>query len=97
MLLAPAAVSADSIQSSANRAVIGIGVDATHVAQRVCYYQDHAYSEGAMIQVGDHVIQCAAANHFETNGALKWQPINKENDPGDEQAVESAIKRYSVN
>ncbi|EGA70264.1 hypothetical protein VISI1226_13571 [Vibrio sinaloensis DSM 21326] len=76
--------------------VIGVGVNANTVAQRVCYYQDQAYSEGAMLQVGDHIIQCASANDFETNGALKWQPIDKNHSPQIEQ-TDGAVKRYKVN
>ncbi|CAK4067412.1 DUF1496 domain-containing protein [Vibrio sp. 16] len=61
-------------QSDATKAVIGIGVDANQVGKRVCYYQDQAYSLGAILQVGEHYLICQAANKFETNGSLLWEP-----------------------
>ncbi|MDF2155151.1 DUF1496 domain-containing protein [Vibrio sp. CAU 1672] len=42
------------------------------VGQRVCYYNDKAYSVGAVLKVENVLLQCTAANTFETNGALKW-------------------------
>nr|WP_236688463.1 DUF1496 domain-containing protein [Vibrio renipiscarius] len=47
-------------------------VDGSALNQRVCYYQDHAYSLGAVIEVGNTIIRCGEANEFETNGHLKW-------------------------
>lgn len=38
------------------------------IAKRVCYYQDQAYSEGAVIVVGEIYLVCQRANDFETNG-----------------------------
>ncbi|WP_070965113.1 DUF1496 domain-containing protein [Vibrio sonorensis] len=52
-----------------------VGVNATDAVKRVCWYQDSAYSEGAILQVGEFYIKCQAANDFETNGALKWVSI----------------------
>ncbi|MEI2563297.1 DUF1496 domain-containing protein [Vibrio metoecus] len=46
------------------------------IAKRVCYYQDQAYSEGAVIVVGEIYLVCQRANDFETNGPLKWLPLN---------------------
>ncbi len=40
--------------------------------KRVCYYQDQAYTEGAIIKVEGFVLQCSEANDYEQNGALKW-------------------------
>ncbi len=45
-------------------------------AKRACFYQDQAYSEGALVQVGEHYLICQAANKFETNGPLKWVPLD---------------------
>ena len=53
-----------------------VGINATELSKRVCYYQNHAYSEGAIIQVSDYFISCGAANDFETNGKLKWLLLN---------------------
>ncbi|EGR2446796.1 TPA: DUF1496 domain-containing protein [Vibrio cholerae] len=46
------------------------------IAKRVCYYQDQAYSEGAVILVGEVYLSCQRANDFETNGPLQWLPLN---------------------
>ncbi|WP_000920718.1 YnjH family protein [Vibrio mimicus] len=46
------------------------------IAKRVCYYQDQAYSEGAVILVGEVYLSCQRVNDFETNGPLKWLPLN---------------------
>ncbi len=54
-----------------------VSLDTGKIAERVCYYQDQAYSFGAIIQVGDYYMECKAANDFETNGSLKWQRIHK--------------------
>jgi hypothetical protein len=47
-----------------------------NVGKRVCYYQDQAYSEGALLQVGELYMSCQAANNFETNGQLKWVQLD---------------------
>ncbi|MFV0450395.1 MAG: DUF1496 domain-containing protein [Vibrio sp.] len=49
-----------------------------NVGKRVCYYQDQAYSEGALLQVGELYMICQAANKFETNGQLKWVQLDNE-------------------
>lgn len=71
-----------------------IGINAGEVAKRVCYYQDQAYSEGAIITVGENALLCTAANSFETNGALKWQSL--EHTPAPEQTQPKSGKRYST-
>ena len=48
--------------------------------QRVCYYNDRAYSVGAIVEVSGVVIKCAAENDFETNGALGWVEIIKKDE-----------------
>ncbi|MCL9782704.1 YnjH family protein [Vibrio sp. S4M6] len=57
-------------QHSARNAVV---VNAQNMKSRVCYYQDQAYSLGAILQVGKFYMVCNPANKFETNGALKWE------------------------
>lgn len=54
-----------------------VGINANEIAKRICYYQDQAYSEGAIIQVGDYYMMCTAARDFETNGALMWRQLDK--------------------
>ncbi|WP_159738897.1 DUF1496 domain-containing protein [Vibrio atypicus] len=65
-------VLAEKVIALPNKAVVGIGVDVSQVSKRVCYYQDQAYSLGAILQVGEHYLKCQAANDFETNGQLMW-------------------------
>tara|TARA_Y100001956_G_scaffold78566_1_gene90514 strand:+ start:2049 stop:2339 length:291 start_codon:yes stop_codon:yes gene_type:complete len=65
---------AEKVTALPNKAIVGIGVDASQVTKRVCYYQDQAYSLGAILQVGEHYMICQAANDFETNGSLSWAP-----------------------
>ena len=48
--------------------------------QRVCYYDDKAYSLGAVVDVSGVLIRCAAENDFETNGALGWVEIIKKDE-----------------
>ncbi|MFM2589524.1 DUF1496 domain-containing protein [Vibrio sp. TBV020] len=76
-----------------------IGINASEVAKRVCYYQDQAYSDGAILQVGEHYMLCTNANDFETNGALKWVQLGSNSVPVQETTEQppKAGKRYSVN
>ncbi|WP_139684329.1 YnjH family protein [Vibrio tasmaniensis] len=48
--------------------------------QRVCYYDDKAYSLGAVVEVSGVLIRCSAENDFETNGALGWIEIIKKDE-----------------
>lgn len=48
------------------------------LGQRVCYYDDKAYTEGAVLKVEDVLLVCADANDFESNGALRWTILKKE-------------------
>lgn len=47
------------------------------LGQRLCYYEDKAYSAGAVVKVDNVLIICADENDFETNGSLKWVVLNK--------------------
>ena len=40
--------------------------------QRVCYYDDKAYTTGAVLNVEGILLMCTDDNDFETNGLLKW-------------------------
>ncbi|GLT19296.1 hypothetical protein GCM10007938_30780 [Vibrio zhanjiangensis] len=74
-----------------------IGIDGSHAGKRVCYYQDQAYSLGAVLQVGDHYITCDRANDFETNGALKWIPLEQANQvKPSTQTPDPNVKTYSI-
>lgn len=74
-----------------------IGINASEIAKRVCYYQDQAYSDGAILQVGEHYMVCKAANDFETNGALKWVQLDASTAPKQQEQAPQGGKRYSVN
>lgn len=76
-----------------------IGINASEVGKRVCYYQDQAYSDGAIVQIDAYYMICSAANDYETNGVLKWHQLddyNSENSAAEEQTGKP-VKRYSVN
>lgn len=101
LLLVCAAMSlptlANTVITTPGRAIVG--VNAGEVAKRVCYYQDQAYSDGAILQIDQYYIICTAANDFETNGALKWRQLNESSAAA---AVETnpnskPVKRYSTN
>lgn len=54
-------------------------VNSSDLKHRICYYQDQAYSLGALIEVGGYIMRCDNANDFESNGALKWITLDKSN------------------
>ncbi|SON53192.1 DUF1496 domain-containing protein [Vibrio tapetis] len=43
---------------------------------RICYYDDRAYSIGAVIQVGKVYLICQRQNDYELNGQLAWVLLN---------------------
>ncbi|EEX42047.1 YnjH family protein [Vibrio furnissii] len=49
-----------------------------NLGKRVCYYDDKAYSEGSVLQIGAVYMICQRANDFETNGPLKWVLLQQE-------------------
>ncbi|CAK1813454.1 YnjH family protein [Vibrio crassostreae] len=74
-----------SISASANKIIstpakAAVVVTQSGSQQRVCYYNDKAYSVGAIVEVSGVVIKCAAENDFETNGALGWLEIIKKDE-----------------
>ncbi|MEZ8037546.1 YnjH family protein [Vibrio crassostreae] len=74
-----------SISASANKIIstpakAAVVVTQSGSQQRVCYYNDRAYSVGAIVEVSGVVIKCAAENDFETNGALGWVEIIKKDE-----------------
>ncbi|MFS1444114.1 DUF1496 domain-containing protein [Vibrio sp. 10N.286.46.E10] len=74
-----------SISASANEIIstpakAAVVVTQSGSQQRVCYYNDRAYSVGAIVEVSGVVIKCAAENDFETNGALGWVEIIKKDE-----------------
>lgn len=74
LLVAPLTVTAKVISAPSNPLVVtGTGKS----QQRVCYYDDKAYSIGAVLQVGEIYMLCKEANDFEKNGALRWVILEK--------------------
>ena len=52
---------------------------------------------GAILQVGEHYMTCDRANDFETNGALKWIPLEQANQAKpSSQAPDPNVKTYSI-
>lgn len=71
-------VSANKIISTPAKAAVVVTQSTSQ--KRVCYYNDKAYSVGAIVEVTGVVIKCAAENDFETNGALGWVEIIKKDE-----------------
>ncbi|TMX47351.1 DUF1496 domain-containing protein [Vibrio sp. Hep-1b-8] len=96
LVVMPFSAQANTISTTAKPI---IAVNAGEIGKRVCYYQDQAYSDGAILQVGEHYMICSAANDFETNGALKWSPLaeHSESSTSKEKPKAKAVKRYSTN
>lgn len=78
MMIAPVAA-AKVITTPGEKPLVAL--DGSDIAKRVCYYQDQAYSLGAIVQVGDHYMVCKETNSFETNGALKWATLEEKKKP----------------
>ncbi|CAH1553376.1 hypothetical protein M445_03880 [Vibrio owensii 47666-1] len=49
------------------------------LGQRVCYYDDKAYTTGAVLNIDGVLLVCTDENDFETNGSLKWVVFQKDN------------------
>lgn len=52
-----------------------ITLDGTLKKERVCYFDDKAYSLGSVIVVEGILLTCQPEKSFETNGALKWEQM----------------------
>jgi hypothetical protein len=46
-----------------------------NVGQRHCFYDDKAYSEGAIVSTGNIQLLCGAANTVDLNGQLIWKKL----------------------
>lgn len=71
-----------------------IAIDGGSMGTRVCYYQDQAYSEGALLQVGERYMTCQKANDFESNSALKWMSL--EESELDAQSQKSSLPKRTI-
>ncbi|GAL11107.1 hypothetical protein JCM19233_2092 [Vibrio astriarenae] len=67
-----------------NKAKPIVVVDGAQTNQRVCLYQDEAYSLGAIVEIRDLVLVCQESNDFELNGALKWVVLESSHTRGQE-------------
>lgn len=59
---------------------IAVVTDA-NLGSRVCYYEDKAYSLGAVLNVSGVLIECIEEKDFELNGALKWKALDLKSEP----------------
>lgn len=46
--------------------------------EKVCYYEDKAYTLGAVIQVGELYLICSKEQEFELNGDLRWLQLEQD-------------------
>ncbi|OZS43840.1 hypothetical protein ASV53_11305 [Photobacterium sanguinicancri] len=52
-----------------------VQIDVPNVGKRVCFYDDKAYSLGAVISVEKILLECLPEKSFEQNGALSWHKV----------------------
>ncbi|MGF1692058.1 DUF1496 domain-containing protein [Photobacterium kagoshimensis] len=52
-----------------------VQLDVQGVGQRVCFYDDKAYSLGSVIKVESVLLECLPEKKFEQNGALCWHKL----------------------
>ena len=48
------------------------------LGQRICYYEDKAYTFGAVLNVEGVLLMCTDENDFENNSALKWVVLQQD-------------------
>ncbi|HIF9084324.1 TPA: DUF1496 domain-containing protein [Photobacterium damselae] len=48
------------------------------LGQRVCYYDGKSFSLGSILQVGKHYMICQEAFDYESNGNLRWYPLDED-------------------
>ncbi|WP_318521455.1 DUF1496 domain-containing protein [Photobacterium leiognathi] len=54
---------------------IELNLDGQATNQRLCFYEDKAYSLGAIIAIDGVKLECVAENSIETNGRLMWKNL----------------------
>ena len=65
----------------------------TDVNNRVCWYQDKKYSQGALLVVNEYTLVCELKYPQQTNGPLAWLKVDKNGNP----IYPKPIKRITVN
>ncbi|MGF1772814.1 YnjH family protein [Vibrio maritimus] len=76
--LVASTVSAKVITTPGSDVGAAVLLSDSKLGKRVCYYNDKAYSLGAVINVEGVVLQCVAEQDFEMNGQLKWKALKSE-------------------
>jgi hypothetical protein len=77
-VLLASTVSAKVITTPGSDVGAAVLLSDSKLGKRVCYYNDKAYSLGAVINVEGVVLQCVAEQGFEMNGQLKWKALKSE-------------------
>ncbi|PSW42549.1 DUF1496 domain-containing protein [Photobacterium leiognathi subsp. mandapamensis] len=54
---------------------IEFNLDGQATNQRLCFYEDKAYSLGAIIAIDGVKLECVDENSIETNGRLMWKKL----------------------
>ncbi|WP_318519040.1 DUF1496 domain-containing protein [Photobacterium leiognathi] len=54
---------------------IEFNLDGQATNQRLCFYEDKAYSLGAIIAIDGVKLECVIENSIETNGRLMWKNL----------------------
>lgn len=80
ILFAGIGVCANAVQAKTVSTPRSALVITEETGQRLCYFEDKAYTIGAVIQVSDILLECVAEKSFETNGALKWVKLDVKNE-----------------
>ncbi|WP_318491167.1 DUF1496 domain-containing protein [Photobacterium leiognathi] len=55
---------------------IEFNLDGKATNQRLCFYEDKAYSLGAIIAIDGVKLECVVENRIETNGRLMWKNLS---------------------
>lgn len=70
-------------------------LDSTRLAGSICYYENQAYSRGALlsVKINDKTVQlkCDVINNFELNGTVGW--VNLLNESEDKHTNKISINR----
>ncbi|MCG3863941.1 DUF1496 domain-containing protein [Photobacterium sp. Ph5] len=54
---------------------IEFNLDGQATNQRLCFYDDKAYSLGAIITIDGFKLECVTEKSIETNGRLMWKSL----------------------
>ncbi|PSV21315.1 DUF1496 domain-containing protein [Photobacterium leiognathi subsp. mandapamensis] len=54
---------------------VEFNLDGQATNQRLCFYENKAYSLGAIIVIDGVILECVAESSIETNGRLMWKKL----------------------